>query len=297
MSFPNYPNPARRARLLQAHDLRCQGLTLRQIAQRMDCAHSTVAGYLRDFELFRADLIHELAADQIVSHLLRLQELDAEQHDRRLATVRELRLLLSAIPEIRRDESIRTQELTRGGVAVDSYGNRYPVPNRRFAPTAAEHERSQQPPAHTPAGRPDPDVPLAFLPEPTRTEPNSAEPDTTPELDPPSAVEPVTRGQPAPDHEPSRTESNKTEQENPENPAQDGKSGEPDQHPLDPSIQQAIDEIDRQLRQVLAPRDWLNDYPSHNPNHPQRQRALRLVKQKQALLAQAAAEKEAPDAA
>ena len=162
----------------------------------MDCAHSTVAGYLRDFELFRADLIHELAADQIVSHLLRLQELEAEQHDRRLATVRELRLLLSAIPEIRRDESIRTQELTRGGVAVDSYGNRYAVPNRRFAPTAEEHERSQQPPAHSPAGRPDPDVPLAFLPEPTRTEPNSAEQDTTPELDPPS-------GPPNPSRRPS----------------------------------------------------------------------------------------------
>ena len=297
MSFPHYPNPARRARLLQAHELRCQGLTLRQIAQRMDCAHSTVAGYLRDFELFRADLIHELAADQIVSHLLRLQELDSEQHDRRLATVRELRLLLSAIPGIRRDESIRTQELTRGGVAVDSYGNRYAVPDRRFAPTAEEHERSQQPPAHTPAGRPGPDVPLAFLPEPTRTEPNAAEQEIPPKLDPPSAAEPVTPAQPAPDHEPSRTESNKAEQESGQIPAQDGESGEPDHNSLDPSIQQAIDDIDRQLRQVLAPRDWLNDYPSHNPNHPQRKRALGLVKQKQALLAQARSGSEVSDAA
>ena len=99
MSFPNFPNPARRAKLLHAHQLRQQGLTLRQIAQRMDCAHSTVAGYLTDFELFRTDLIQELAADQIVSHVIQLADLADEHHDRRLAAVRELRLLLGRRPQ------------------------------------------------------------------------------------------------------------------------------------------------------------------------------------------------------
>ena len=183
MSFPNFPNPARRAKLLQAHHLRQQGLTLRQIAREMNCAHSTVAAYLKDFELFRADLIQELAADQLVVHLLQLADLDDPHHDRRRADIRELRLLLTAVPKIRRDESERTQELVQGGVSVDRYGQRYPRPEHFFPPTPEEIEQINQPhgqprrPSSTPTNRsPSPPNPA----EQNRTPPNTPNAPKTP---------------------------------------------------------------------------------------------------------------------
>ena len=182
MSYPNFPNPARRARILQAHQLRQQGLTLREIAKIMGCAHSTVAGYLRDYELFRVDLMRELAADQIVSHAIQLAEVDSEHHDRRLAAMREFRLLLTALPEIRRDEDDRTRELTSGQVHVDRYGNRYATPNRMFPPTQEEQQESLEPPLELPAGRPDPDVALYCPPLPVPTpepQPTAAQDDHT----------------------------------------------------------------------------------------------------------------------
>ena len=285
MSHPNFPNPARRARILQAHQLRSQGLTLREIAKIMGCAHSTVAGYLRDYELFRLDLMREVAADQIVIHAIQLAQVDSDHHDRRLAAMREFRLLLSALPEFRRDEDDRTGELTRGGVIVDRYGNRYPTRDRLYPPTEEEQQQSQEPPTQLPAGRPSPDVILYCppLPEPT------SEP--TAEL---KSEQPVETDQ-------IRTESNKIEQESASNPAQDTTSANPDQNSPDPpseSIQKAIDKLDRQLEMALSHRDWLNDYPPHNPYHPERQRALRLVEKKQALEAQlAAATQEDPAAA
>ncbi|MYD73380.1 MAG: hypothetical protein F4Y11_03750, partial [Chloroflexi bacterium] len=122
MSFPHYPNPARRARIFEAQQLRMQGLTMRQIAERMHCSVSTVHAYLRDYELFRSDLIQELAADHIVDHLIHFADPDDPLHDQRRADLHELRLLLSALPQIRRDESDRSAELLQGGVAVDRYG-------------------------------------------------------------------------------------------------------------------------------------------------------------------------------
>ena len=284
MSHPNYPNPARRARILQAHQLRSQGLTLREIAKIMGCAHSTVAGYLRDYELFRLDLMREVAADQIVIHAIQLAQVDSDHHDRRLAAMREFRLLLSALPEFRRDEDDRTGELTRGGVIVDRYGNRYPTRDRLYPPTEEEQQQSKEPPTQLPAGRPSPDVILYCppLPEPT------SEP--TAEL---KSEQPVETDQ-------NRTESNKIEQESASNPAQDTTSANPDQNSPDPpseSIQKAIDKLDRQLEMALSHRDWLNDYPPHNPYHPERQRALRLVEKKQALQAQLAAKTQKDPAA
>ncbi len=177
MAFPNYPNPARRARILQAQELRQQGLTLRQIARIMDCSPSTVAGYLRDYELFRNDLIQELAADQIVSNLIQLGDVNDEHYERRLAAVREYRLLLAALPGFRDDQNERIRELVRGGVKLDHYGNRYPVPNRWHPPTDEEQNAIEQPPANgkTIAGRPNPDVPLAYIPEQDRRPPPSGE--------------------------------------------------------------------------------------------------------------------------
>ena len=271
MSYPNFPNPARRARILQAHQLRQQGLTLREIAKIMGCAHSTVAGYLRDYELFRVDLLRELAADQLVTHAIQLAQVDSEHHDRRLAAMREFRLLLTALPEIRRDEDDRTRELTSGAVHVDRYGNRYPTRNRMYPPTTEEQQESLEPPRELPAGRPSPDVALYCppLPEPTpkpTTEHNEA-------------------SRPAPTNQ-IRTESNKPEQESAENPAQDATSEDPDQDSPDQTIQEAIESVDRQLESILSRRDWLSDFPPHNPYHPKRERALTLLKKKQTLQAQ-----------
>ncbi len=285
MSFPNFPNPARRAKILQAHQLRQQGLTLRQIAQRMDCAHSTVSVYLSDFELFRTDLIQELAADQIVSHVIQLADLADEHHDRRLAALRALRLLLTAVPQIRRDEDDRVRELTQGGVSVDRYGNRYPAPSRIYPPTpqeTAELEQHAQLPAQTEL---DPDQPLAIPLSPLAAN-NATLPDP---LSPPCGgrCHGVTEGgspdeptdQPADQPAtPIRTKSNKSEHETSQNPAHNGKSAINEQKnppPTEHTPPSAIpDEICAFLKH--STRDWINDYPQHNPNHPLRQAALQL---------------------
>ena len=276
MSVLNFPNPARRAKLFQAHQLRQQGLTLRQIAKIMGCAHSTVAAYLEEFEFFRADLLHELAADQLVCHMIQLADIGDEHHGQRLATVRELRLLLGSVAQIRRDEDDRTRELTQAGVGVDRYGHRLLVPDRTYPPTPeelAKIERTGRSPVQTEL---DPDQPLTYAPVPDSIEGPLDSPDAS--------------------AEPSRTESNKPEQESAPNSAQDAKSSNPEHN----SLQRAIDKVDRQLEEVLRHRNWLKDYPSNNPYHPQREKALRLVEKKQALLAQIQeinTGSEAPDAA
>ncbi len=177
MSHPNFPNPARRARILEAHQLRQQGLTLREIARIMGCAHSTVAGYLRDYELFRVDLMRELAADQIVTHAIQLAQVDSEHHDRRLSAMREFRLLLTALPAIRSDEDDRTRELTRGDVIVDRYGNRYASLNRMFPPTQEELRQTLE---NHPASCP----PDAQAPTPCSTARPSPSPPPTPHWSP-----------------------------------------------------------------------------------------------------------------
>ncbi|MCY3569810.1 MAG: hypothetical protein OXH19_00535 [Chloroflexi bacterium] len=295
MSFPHYPNPARRARILEAQQLRMQGLTMRQIAERMQCSVSTVHAYLRDYELFRSDLIQELAADQIVDHLIHFANPDDPLHEQRRADLHELRLLLSALPQIRRDESDRSAELLQGGVAVDRYGARYPKADRLHPPTPEETEQMQQPAPASEA--PDPDQPLAFIPESSRTQPNADEQDLRPPAPGEACPAPdagVSRsdggGRPQPtEPDPTRTEPNTAEQKSTPNPAQDATSADSDPKSPPPELQQALDEVERQLQDLLSHRDWLNDYPQHNPWHPQRQRALRLVEKRDALLAQTTA--------
>ncbi len=247
MSMPNYPNPARRARILEAQQLREQGLTIRKIAAIMDCSVSTAHGYLRDYELFRTDLIQELAADQIVSHMIQLADPDDPQHEQRLADIRELRLLLTSLPQIRRDEDDRHQQLIGGGVCVDKYGNRYTLPARFYPPTPEEQDASQQPPEKSPAGRPNPDVPLAYIPEPTRTEPNTPEQHDTNSV----APRPACPGQRPGDAEPSaptaasvpdsdspqptRTQPNKPEHDPAPNPAHNGTSANSSQNSPPPT--------------------------------------------------------------
>ena len=104
-------NPAQRAKRLQAHNLRCQGLTYRQIGQRMSCAHSTAAGYVRDFEAHRAEIIESLAADLLVHSVAALQDPDTDLHAQHINAARELRLLVNSLDQVadrrqRRDRRI-----------------------------------------------------------------------------------------------------------------------------------------------------------------------------------------------
>ena len=93
-------NPAQRAKRLQAHNLRCQGLTYRQIGQRMNCAHSTAAGYVRDFETHRAEIIESLAADLLVHSVAALQHPDPDLHAQHINAARELRLLVNSLDQV-----------------------------------------------------------------------------------------------------------------------------------------------------------------------------------------------------
>ena len=48
------PGARRCLRVIEAHHLSCQGLSLSQIAEQMNCARSTVHAYLRDYRPHRA---------------------------------------------------------------------------------------------------------------------------------------------------------------------------------------------------------------------------------------------------
>ena len=93
-------NPAKRAKRLQAHSLRCQGLTYRQIGERMRCAHSTAAKYVRDFEANRSEIIESLAADLLVHSVANLQTPDPDLHAQHINAARELRLLVNSLDQV-----------------------------------------------------------------------------------------------------------------------------------------------------------------------------------------------------
>ena len=93
-------NPAQRAKRLQAHSLRCQGLTYRQIGERMRCAHSTSAQYVRDFESHRSEIIESLAADLLVHSVANLQTPDPDLHAQHINAARELRLLVNSLDQV-----------------------------------------------------------------------------------------------------------------------------------------------------------------------------------------------------
>ena len=96
------PPLERRPMLLQAGRLRAQGLSLRQIGEKMDCSHSTAARLLADFERHRFQLLQVVAVDQLLDSILEIvAPTDDEQpvpvRDR-LHAARELRLLLNVLP-------------------------------------------------------------------------------------------------------------------------------------------------------------------------------------------------------
>ena len=132
---PNPPSPRRCLRILEAHHLSCQGLSLRQISERLDCARSTVSGYLRDFQIHRAHILHSVAADRLADQVHLLTQPDAEpaQHRRQIAAARELRLLLRDLPRLQEhDEQRRAQvEAIRNApaIALARSRNRYAGPD------------------------------------------------------------------------------------------------------------------------------------------------------------------------
>lgn len=274
MSFPNYPDPAQRALMLQAYVLRQQGLTYRQIGERMDRAVSTVHGYLRDYELFRSDLIAELAADQIVSHLLQLADLDDPHHDRRLADIRELCLLLSSLPAFRSGEIERTGDILQPGIAIDRYGNRFLKPDRAHPPTPEELSQAEQAEAEQAlaAAELNPDQPLAYCPEPDRTLPNT--PEQRIAQSPPPSGDPFPL--PAAEHaEPGRTLPNGAEQEISANPVLNGRSSNTNRNsappePLDDLIGEILElfphlrsQSDRQILNALE--QFTEPHPGPSP--------------------------------
>ena len=96
------PPLERRQRLLEAGRLRAQGLTLRQIADRMECSHTTVSTYLEELEQHRFHLLQAVAVDQLLDTILDIASPAEEQvHlNDRLHAARELRLLLSSLPKL-----------------------------------------------------------------------------------------------------------------------------------------------------------------------------------------------------
>ncbi len=112
-------SPARRAKLLQAYLLRCQGLSLRQIAEQMGCAHSTVSQYLKAFEQHREHIIEALAADQLLYALQQFGQADDNLHERHIQAARELRLLLDSLDRIT-DRRQRRERRIHENHAADS---------------------------------------------------------------------------------------------------------------------------------------------------------------------------------
>ena len=115
-------NLAQRSNYVQAHNLRCQGLTYRQIGEKMGCAHSTAAHYVREFEKRRAEIIESLAADTLVHAVSAIQTAQNTQtdqpelHARHINSARELRLLLNSLDQIedrrqRRERRIHEQNV------------------------------------------------------------------------------------------------------------------------------------------------------------------------------------------
>ncbi len=93
-------NLAKRAKLLQAHNLRCQGQTYREMGAEMNCAPSTAARYLREFERHREEIIQQLAQDQLIGLLQQLPETADDLHQRHVNAAREFRLLLNALDQM-----------------------------------------------------------------------------------------------------------------------------------------------------------------------------------------------------
>ena len=86
-----------------------------QIAELLGCARSTVYAYLRDFRLYRDHILRTVAADRLADqlYLLTYPDTQPEQHQRHIATTRELRLLLLNLPDIQQPERPDSPRISR----------------------------------------------------------------------------------------------------------------------------------------------------------------------------------------
>lgn len=107
------PSPRRCQRIAEAHHLSGQGRSLEQIAEQLRCARSTAAAYLRDFRQHRTHVLQTVAAEQLVDQVLLLTQTqhDPAQHRQHVATTRELRLLLGAMPNLQEQEAQQRKQL------------------------------------------------------------------------------------------------------------------------------------------------------------------------------------------
>ena len=98
------PPIERRPLLLEAGRLRAEGLSLRQIGEKMDCSHTTAAKLLREFEQHRFQLLQVVAVDQLLNSILKIVASTEDEESipvrDRLHAARELRLLLADLPQL-----------------------------------------------------------------------------------------------------------------------------------------------------------------------------------------------------
>ncbi|MDE2895756.1 MAG: hypothetical protein OXN87_10200, partial [Chloroflexota bacterium] len=66
----------------------------------MNCAHSTAAQYVRDFETNRPEITESLAADLLVHSVAALQDPDPDLHQQQITAARELRLLVNSLDQV-----------------------------------------------------------------------------------------------------------------------------------------------------------------------------------------------------
>ena len=155
----NPPTPRRCQRILQAHRLRCQGRSLNQIAAELGCARSTAAAYLRDFRIHHAHILQSVAEDQLLDQIQLLTEPDQEprQHQQRVATARELRLLLTALPRIQADRQARPPQPPAPAPPPSAPPSPPPAHDQHFEDFLTEHYLDPNYPVLAGLVEPDPD--------------------------------------------------------------------------------------------------------------------------------------------
>ncbi len=88
----------------------------------MRCARSTAAAYLRDFRLHRAHVLRTVTSDQLVDQVVLITQPDSDpaQHRQHVATTRELRLLLNAMPGLEEHERQQQEEIEAARLASET---------------------------------------------------------------------------------------------------------------------------------------------------------------------------------
>ncbi len=222
--------PRRRANAIQAHSLHCQGLTYRQIGERMNRSISTVATYIKDFHEHRDEITASLAADQLVHSLAGINTPDPDLHQQHINTARELRLQVDTLDKVterrqRRDRRIQEEQIkdfTRESKAAEELGKTLiendlwedPTPLNHFAATG------QLLPKSSPSGGAVAKRLRGPASIPTDSK-ASLSPQTSPTKPKENPTKPKSNTQKP---KQTRTNPNKTEQVRPETPAKQAKS-------------------------------------------------------------------------